>query len=970
MEPLEFLELVWSPPGKHYYCIAIPEPKPRTGYKHMLFETITAAARFCVENRNNHNIFFAVHVLRDTQIWNEHHHKHPDTKAWVAGWSKRTHANMKHARSLFFDLDVDPDNPKKYASQQEAAIALREFCRSCEMPRPLVVSSGGGLHVHWIGDRVMVSGAEWKSVADRLRRLGRARGLKLDPMRTTDESSVLRVAGTFNLKKGGKRPVEAKTLPEPSTTDNLIHLIDAALARAGVPVERSKALVAKVAPIPGLEPNVAPPDYGPPPGVDTVHAVCAQARRWRDIDKATLSEPEWYNALGVYAFTTEGDEAAHLVSQTHPNYSYDTCQAKIDHRKSSAGPTGCRKIEQDSGDPGICMGCPFRSHESGPIPLARKAEQAPAPKMETVVEGEVVTIELPDPPAPYKRDKSGGIQKLVEKEDRSWYETIFPHDLYPVDRTAENGQREVQHWQVHLPLEKPKMFHVDAGTFADARALRTAFYGLGIYPSKAEEVQKYMTAYIAELQKRRQTSLAFTKLGWTPDFTKFVLPHGVVDERGKLTPATFLEIGPEVDAIKGPEGTKERQVELMYFFNRPEYAAQKFVITAGLASAIFWMTGHAGVIVSAYGESGGSKTTSLMTAASFWGRPEIYVDNWTTRGGTGNYNTEKEHMFSSLPYCADEVTFRSPEEMRGAAINVSQYKTKGRLGRDGHFKKAPIEKKSNISLYSSNNSLQAVISNGNWAGDAVNMRVFEVFCPKPGVHEGWEAEAFLRDLMRNFGWIGQHFIQQMMPVREKVKNRVESEMVRFARRVSAKPEERLYVSLSAAVLVALDLANRLGLLPFDLVSMETWLIDEQLPQLRSSVQEEAVHSSPVALLTTFLQQVHGNLLLHDSKQVSVYHSPHGAMLGQYDLAGTKLHVLRDGFIDWCKKRSIYAGPVLRGLAAAGIVELDRRVTLGAGTNFAKGQANCFTIDMRNAAVAADPIVVETLSPNVIRFKQG
>ena len=72
----------------------------------------------------------------------------------------------------------------------------------------------------------------------------------------------------------------------------------------------------------------------------------------------------------------------------------------------------------------------------------------------------------------------------------------------------------------------------------------------------------------------------------------------------------------------------------MQFYNQHEYLKHQFMFLMGLAAPLFHATGHAGVVVNASGESGGSKSTALYAAASFWGDPEGYVVNGTNVGST------------------------------------------------------------------------------------------------------------------------------------------------------------------------------------------------------------------------------------------------------------------------------------------------------------------------------------------------
>ena len=64
-----------------------------------------------------------------------------------------------------------------------------QFVQQTGLPKPLVTSSGGGFHVYWLLTDEIPSD-EWRDHATRLRQLAMHYGLKADPSRTTDTSSV------------------------------------------------------------------------------------------------------------------------------------------------------------------------------------------------------------------------------------------------------------------------------------------------------------------------------------------------------------------------------------------------------------------------------------------------------------------------------------------------------------------------------------------------------------------------------------------------------------------------------------------------------------------------------------------------------------------------------------------------------------------------------------------------------------
>src|SRR5208282_1426699 len=128
MTPLEFLRAVWPDDG--LYVLGIPYPKG--GMRHMVSETIEAAAEQAA-SMPEENVYFAVHTFKEPQIWNLQHHRDKITKTWVGGWSVRTQENAKASRAFFFDLDVG-EGADHFATRAEAADDLKAFCKTVGLP--------------------------------------------------------------------------------------------------------------------------------------------------------------------------------------------------------------------------------------------------------------------------------------------------------------------------------------------------------------------------------------------------------------------------------------------------------------------------------------------------------------------------------------------------------------------------------------------------------------------------------------------------------------------------------------------------------------------------------------------------------------------------------------------------------------------------------------------------------------------
>jgi hypothetical protein len=142
----------------------------------------------------------------------------------------RSAVNAKSMKSLFLDLDCGDAKAEKgdgYVTKEEAVTELFKFGRLLGLPRPMVIDSGGGLHIYWTFEKE-VPVSEWTPVAQGLKALCKACGLLADPSVTADAARLLRPVGSHNTKYDPPRLVKMIKDAEPHSFSDLRTIIDAA----------------------------------------------------------------------------------------------------------------------------------------------------------------------------------------------------------------------------------------------------------------------------------------------------------------------------------------------------------------------------------------------------------------------------------------------------------------------------------------------------------------------------------------------------------------------------------------------------------------------------------------------------------------------------------------------------------------------------------------------------------------------
>lgn len=148
---------------------------------------------------------------------------------------QRTGDNAMFAKSFWLDIDCGVQKASEgigYADSDEAVKALERFVRDNDLPRPLVVNSGGGIHAYWPLDENIPKG-QWQTVAADLKRLTHAPECRLlaDDSRTADIASLLRPVGTLNRKYEPAREVRLVEGGNVVSATGFHRAVHAALAR-------------------------------------------------------------------------------------------------------------------------------------------------------------------------------------------------------------------------------------------------------------------------------------------------------------------------------------------------------------------------------------------------------------------------------------------------------------------------------------------------------------------------------------------------------------------------------------------------------------------------------------------------------------------------------------------------------------------------------------------------------------------
>jgi hypothetical protein len=994
MNALEFLTIIWPQDG--YYCLAVPrfdKDKKPDGYIHFIRSSIPALADYIEAAKDKHNLFFCVNSLNAAFI------DHPDEINRRTGKpgvrTFRTHENMKLSKALFCDLDVGPDTDqvKKYPTRELALAALDRFLFETGLPYPMVTSSGGGFHCFWLLEDTLPS-LVWRQLALKFHAVFKKYKLHVDPSRVYDQSSVMRVVGTYNHKLKNKRPVVVLNETGWDRTHSSVvearfdELLDGTFTPGVVQTREypQHKNIDEVFDIAGSAPkNIAalgvadaPRFDGVAPTLEQVMSVCEQAKLFVEA-KGCVSQTAWYAYLGLFQYMADGPRLIHEISSGDPRYNKGDTQAEADRWDASTkgNPASCATLASKC-SPGVCEDCVFYSERRNPLVIARDAARKaslPAPVVASEMPDDEPE-EIPPPPHPYSRVKMGIMVDIPAKKAKKEGEVdtkavsviIASYDMYPVshlEKTAA-GEHSCEEWVISGKNFAERRIMISSKDYRDTTSLidRLRDEGVIITDANAKHVREFMSAYIRKLQESKMMIKQHDHLGWDDIRSSFILPDKVIHVDGRITRTALSAVAQGVGEYICKVGSLQEQIKLLEFYNNDKFIPHQIMIIASLASAWFYATNQNGMIVNATGESGSSKSTALYTAASLWGHPKGYVLNGQKEGSTVNARNSRTVTLCNLPLFVDENTNQDEQAAKSMAMNSSQATEKILLDRASRLKKSRVKEKSLLTICTSNDSMHQSLSVNNSAGTAGSMRVFEMECAKT-FGNAEKAEAFFIKLNMNYGHIGPAFMCQTVPRREEVERMVMEEMMTLNKELATPGDERFWISFSGCLIAIGRIAVELGYIPFDMDTIRRYIVQVLFPALRGTVKAEHDSSRPFSVLTNYMAFVNGKL-------VKMGHPFSGGapnavdvpktveVVGRYEIHLGRLYISNAHFREYCNRHKKNALKVLTELHMAKVVlERNSKISLGKDAGLPLGRTPCFEVDMTHPDLAIDAQHLQT-----------
>lgn len=847
--------------------------------------------------------------------------------------NNRTHDNALYFRSLWVDIDCGPTKAapdkngviKGYIDQRTGLTEFGKFCKTVGLPRPILVSSGYGIHAYWLLDRTL-SRREWEPLSQRLRELCVEHGLIVDAS-VFEASRVLRIPGTFNFKQAEPMPVEVISEDTPvQTVEELVKLLGAAPPKE----DRPDFLPASSPMMEALMGNRIK-------RFKTIMIKSANGEGCNQLlncyqNQNDIEEPLWFSALSIAAHCIDGDEAAHKISEQYEGYDPSEVEKKLANLRKNGGPHHCATFKKLN--PSGCVGCQHDGKIKSPIMLGMEIAEADDDEVSFVTEeGDQVTYQIPEYPFPYFRGKNGGVyRKPIDDEDEPML--VYEHDLYVVNRMRHNELGEVVVIRLHLPQDGVKEFTVPTTFVVTKDKLREALAHHGVVPNLKQSIAlyDYFVNSIKNLQFKKKAEIMRTQFGWTENDSKFILGDREITKDGVFyspPSATTQDVAQHIHA----KGDLEKWKEVFNLYNLEGLEPNAFAALVAFGSPLLKFTGMKGAIINLiHKESGTGKSTTLFMCNSASGHPSELASIWKD---TPNAKMHRLGVMNNLANTIDEITNIPAMEFSDLIYGISQGRGKDRMKSQSNEMRINNTKWQGITLTSSNASFYEKLGAAKNSPDGENMRLIEYRIePTDVIDVQTGKRMFDHQLMENYGHAMEPYIQWLVNNLEDAIALLRKVQARIDKEFQVTQRERFWSASCACVITGGLITRNLGLHSYDMARIYSWMLG-MLRDMRGQVKPP--ENNPSTILGEFLNaHAHNAVVVNGeadarTKLVALpLLEPRGELLIRYEPDTKDLFIAAKAFKDFCVKFQINYRDTLKVLADVGIFKetVNKRLSKG------------------------------------------
>jgi len=852
----------------------------------------------------------------------------------------RTQKNSAYFKSFWIDIDcgIDKDlSGKGYLDQATGLEELKKFCETLLLPLPTIVNSGRGIHAYWRLAET-ISRAEWKPVADRLKALCEEHGFRGDPSRTAESASILRVPETFNFKQDPPLPVSIIRIAGETAYEDIKAAIGVLIAPDYIPRQLSAMTQAAMSNRQSRFRTIMMKT--------TENKGCPQLENIA-INQADIEEPLWRAGLSIAAHCVDADEAIHIISSNHPQYSAQETEKKA---LSTKGPYTCSTFEKLN--PSGCAECSHKGQITSPILLGSEIAAAPkdAPIIQEAVDGTKEVYKVPEFPFPYFRGKNGGVYRQPLDEDDG-ADLIYEHDLYIVKRLYDPAKGESVWIRAHFPQDGVKEFSLPATELMALDKLKEKLGFHSIYGPKKQmdNIMSYLITAAKELQHKQRTEIMRTQFGWTDDNKEFILGDREITADGDTYSPPSTATG-NLATWMVPKGSLQEWQEVANVYNQEGFEPHAFGFFTAFGSPLLKHLNLRGAIINLVkNTSGTGKSTILKMCNSVYGHPDELMLQWKD---TQNSMIHRLGIMNNLPVTIDEITKLSGDHFSDLAYGISQGRGKNRMQQHSNSERINLTKWATMALASSNASFQDKLAALKATPDGEFMRLFEYRIEMTDKISKEDADVIFNKLYSNYGHAGQEYIKYLVGNLEDAINTVLQVQQKIDEAIGLTNRERFWSAVVACNIAGALMAKDLGIIPdFDIGRVYRWAINE-VKAMRADIKAPTANSQ-ASVIGEFMNENRASTLVINAKvdgrtgmeQLPIVEPKFNDLFVRIEPDDKLLYINAKQLRAYCSKNQITLKEILKDLESNAIYLGLVKKRLSKGTKIPSSPVDAYKFDL-------------------------
>lgn len=874
------------------------------------------------------------------------------------GFSRKAD-NALFYKSFFIDLDCGEDkaiNGKGYVNKDDALTALDSFIADSELPPPVILDSGTGIHAYWILEED-VPVAEYIPYAEKFKSYVIAK-IKADPSVMADVARIMRCPETLNYKTNP--PSESKILSdeiytysfdafkeflgeaELSSSDVLAHV------KKGLDEETRKAL------------NMDNFKYVfAEIGNKSVNGTGCNQIRYMLEEPNAVTRNIWAGGLTIAVHCEDGASSIHRMSEDYEKYNYNETE-KTAH--SFNAPRTCEWFIKEN--PSKCEGCFHRGKIKTPIVLGKEFQVAAAPSKEDTVWEAPTAEEIPTFPdflRPFVRGAHGGIYftppPKVDKKGVVHNQQpiqILPHDLYPVQRLYSTLDGECLTMRLMLPNDGKREFLLPMKNVYAQEEFKKIMISNGVMP-QTDHVPHLMNYVI----KWEQYMISFQKaetmrmqMGWTePKFDgkwherSFVIGGNEITVEGKVIKSAASPMVRMISRHLKPIGTFEKWKAAAQELNRPQLEVHGFGMLCGFGSPLMEYMSTSGVTLCLTGGTGNAKTGAMYAGLSVFGNPkELSVFDATDNGMTGRYLGLHNLMLG-----IDEISNKDGKILSQLIHKISHGKAKIRMQASTNAEREYEQSAALIAFLTSNRSIYSKLEAEYANPDGEAARVVEFMVKKPDILGGEMGGTLGRQIFdtfrTNFGHAGIPYIQEALRLGDNyIEDRIGFWRDKFIKDFGNDNSYRFYENLITAAMVGGDLATSANLITLDLDRIYDNTVNRMI-----NVRDNVIRVNKVdyeSILGDFMNvHIPNTLVIKDGKMT---YEPKGQLVARCVSEESLYQVSKTKFKEYLQLKHINVAEFEDYMKQKNILIDTKKVRLSSGWKSTGGAENVWAYNFKSS----------------------